>query len=260
MDKLFKYSYLIKQLQLYHQTYSLKQHLIIVLLSVCSVSILSYILHLQIFNILGINLLVLLMLPISIRWYYYGLYQKMLFNNWITYLNMFVGLYQINPKCYQVLKDCLPLCNYELKEQVSLAIKDLDEGKDLFESLMHINLIFNHFVINNLHNYVYMIEKYGIKDYQAGMINILNDLDQLSDDINSYKQKQQQMKVRIWILCGLSIVIAIMLNIIFSTIDISINSDIYQISMSVYVLGLVGVVLGSNRIYKKPFIDNGECL
>lgn len=218
----------------------------------------SYLFELNLVSIFCILTMGLMLFPSLLLWNSIFYYHQKQFLDYTNYLQQFIVFFKNTGKIYSSLKECSKLNFGEFDDKISDAITMLEAGESFSESLQVIENVCPHFILYNLHALIIAYEEYGAFDYVNGIDLINADVEDLIEDCFLFKQKQIDVKNKICILVFMALIIALISKNMLVRIDNTLNNDLYQCALSIFIMMLILTIVMAHRIYTEAWIDKEE--
>lgn len=253
------YQELRKTILTYGYNYDIKNHLFSTAFFLCALYFLCYQFEVRIETYLLLALISLFMLPHIIIWLLFHSYQEKIFNSFTMFLQTFIAVFKLNPKTYPSLCECEKVCEGEIHILILKMKERLMEEGNVEAALKILSDYQPHFIVHNLITLVATIEKHG-GSFSEGLDLIQDDIDDWIEDIYSFKKNQVSTKNKMMGLCLLSIGIAFLSKNMLTEISFNTNSDIYQLSILIFLLSLLFTLFMAHRIFSKSWFEKEETL
>lgn len=240
----------------YH--YSIKEHLFLLFIVLILVTIASYLFDIVWENTLFLIFLASLMTPMIIVWSLYHSYQERQFSQITLFLQHFLAMFKLNPKTYQVLKDCKLIVAHPINTIIEQMLIKQEEGGNIHDTFSILLTEYPHFIVHNLTTFVETVEVHGTHHYLDGLDLIQEDIDDWIEDVYLYKKQQLQAKNRMLMLCGLSCVIALFAKNMLAQITFDHKGVVYQFSILFFFITVLITIFMAHRILNDDWIDKEE--
>lgn len=244
----------------YGYNYDLKQHLIMITLTIISLSIVCYQFEVCIESFLLLLFFSSLILPTLFLWIIFNSYQEKQFNDFTMFLQNFIAMFKINPKTYAILNECVKICEGEVKSIIQQSIDRLGNDGNITAAFQPLLEYYPHFIVHNLISLVTTIEMHGGEQFLDGLDLIQDDIDDWIEDTYAFKKAQIQAKNRMISLCILSSIIAIFAKNMLKEIDFNTESVVYQAAILCFFLTLLITLLMAHKTISESWIEKEECI
>ncbi len=252
------FNLLKKNIQFMGFKYSFKQHLLTLLSYIFTLIISCLFFSLNIELILLLVLVLILSVPLLVMWQFqFNAYERE-FHYLTSYLQQFIAIFKYQPKILYALIETEKILNYHLKEVVLLAIDEIQNKGDVEKGLRIIQNHYPHFIVFNLHTLASAVELYGADTYYEGLNLIQDDIDDWIEDIFDYKQKGIELKNKIVLMCGMSVLIAYLAKQMLLEIELTTSTVLYQESIFLFFMIIITTIVMAHRIYQKRWIEKSE--
>jgi len=169
-----------------------------------------------------------------------------------------ITLFKHHPKLYSTLIESKQVTSDHLLKDIETWIYKMEEGYDLDRSANDFILKYPHFCVGNLVHMMKAAEVYGNQNTESGFNIIQDDIEDWVEDTYLFKQNQIQQRNRILILCGFSLVIALVSqNMIRQSSDI-IATPLYQLSLFIFMALLLLTLLMAQKQLSRAWIEESE--
>jgi len=176
------------------------------------------------------------------------------------FLQQFLVSFKQHPKIYSALKECLENTDGELRNQISLWIKEIENGGYPKQGAQKFLQYQSHFIVSNLIYLMLAVENYGTFNYIEGLEIIQNDIEDWIEDTTLFKSEQSRTKNRIQILALFACAIAWMShNMLFQT-DLIGTMNFYYFSLFVFLVLILFTLFFSYKLISVPWIVGSEKL
>lgn len=219
-----------------------------------------YLLKLNFIYTISIILIVLMLLPLLISIQLSSLADHLEFENLIIYLSQFILIFKSEPKILYTLNELKNGINGTLSHQVELAIKDIQSGISLQESLLNISSHYPHFIVYNLHNLVVNIELFGADNYYEALDLIADDVDDWLDDINDFNYNKRIIINKVSFLIIFAFVICFMAMKMLFSISLNTDSPLYQSAIFLFISLEIFTYILANTSLMKSYLNASECV
>lgn len=244
----------------HHFTFNLRYQLFMVLFLVIGVVVLSLLFYLPKEYIIALVLLCLISYPMIVLWQAQHVYHAYEFEQITSFLQHFIAHFKSHSKVLLALKQSQEFASGELGILVKQAIEQLNQHGDASRAFNVISTKYPHFIVVNIETWIAAAELYGVDDCKDAVELLEDDIDDWIEDTHMYIQSLHQMKVKILVLSGLSIIIALFnQNMLKSFMDLS-TQGIYHTSIFIFLLIILMTILMVFRFVKESWIAKGECL
>ena len=243
----------------YGYNYSIKTHIISTFTFLLIIGFICYEFDVRFESFIVLFIITSFILPYIMIWILYHSYQESVFNGFTVFLQTFIAVFKINPKTLPSLIECEKVCENETYELIQ-NMKEVLLKEGSIESCMQVLLNYQpHFIVHNLVTLITTIENHG-GQYNEGLDLIQDDIDDWIEDIYSYKKIQTSTKNKMMALCLLSVGIAFISKNMLADISFNTNSELYQISIFIFLLSLIITLFLAHRIFSKPWFEKEEKL
>lgn len=215
---------------------------------------------------LKMNYIVLLMIftalciPFVLIWNLNYEINRLEFSNLEVYLTQFILIFRSHEKIIFVLNELTEILEGAVKENVKAALKAYEGGADLPNSLSIISDAYPHFIVYNLHALVLNVEQHGSLDYQEGLDLIQDDIDDWSEDVETYDKRKKDIITKVNILIAFAFLICyIALKMLFA-VSLNTETPLYQSTMFIFCLIEILTFVLTQSINTPSFIQKSERL
>jgi hypothetical protein len=192
-------------------------------------------------------------------WYLQYLEHQKQFLEITGYLNHFIACFKHEPTIYQTVNECCKICSGSLLGVLNKSAELIERGEKTAACKLIVDYC-PHFIVHNLHQLVLAIENFGSLDYYEALDNIQNDLEDWMEDTLQFQQLQQTLNIRLWLLSGFAIIIALMVKIMLVNAMIDVNSDFYQWCMILFGIAIHLTIGMSQRLLHHSWMADGEMI
>ncbi len=211
-------------------------HTIVLILMYGGVLAFAYLFQMS-FLYLGLSVLSLTFLtPILLYLIYeYGAEEREFaeFTNFILHI---CSSFNQHPKILNALVECSELTSGNLRKCLDDTIHRLREGDMYDEALQPLMNEYSYYLFANLFQLMISVESFGANTYEAGINLIQEDLDDVIEDMYLYQHNLMGLRSKVFILCGLSIIVSFMCRDMMMELYDFHGEPIYQFMLFVYVL------------------------
>lgn len=202
----------------------------------------------------------LLLTPLIILWRLKYTREEFDFNNLVTYLNQFIMVFKSYPKVYSTLIEIENSISGDLQILVNNSIEQIKTGQSSLDALQEITNVFPHFIVHNLHTLVYSIEQYGTLEYFEALDLIQDDLDDWVEDMSAFNYSKNRIIQKVLILIIFAFLICFMALKMLFTVDTSINTTSYQVTMFAFCLIQILTYVVSSSLLNSKWIERSEII
>lgn len=244
----------------HHFKFNLKYQLFMVALLVIGIIVLSLMFHLPRTYIVALVSLCLVSYPMIVLWQAQHVYHAHEFEQITSFLQHFIAHFKSHSKVLLALNQSREFASGELVLLVDRAIKELNQHGDASKAFRIISTRYPHFIVVNIETWIAAAEMYGVDDCKDAVELLEDDIDDWIEDTHLYVLSLHQMKMKILVLTGLSVIIALFnQNMLSSFMDLS-SKAMYHNIIFIFLIIILFTVLMVFRFLKESWIAKGECL
>jgi hypothetical protein len=207
-------------------------------------------------------LLIICIVSMPIVWIWQAQFQFYAseFEQITTFLQHFIAYFKSSEKVLLSLNESVVYVDGELRKVVEDAIENLKNTGDTSKAFDIITSKYPHFIVNNCQIWVATAEKFGFEQSKEAIELLEDDIDDWIEDTMLFIRNRLQMKNRILLMCGMSVVIALFnQNLLGSFLDLH-QVPIYHHVIMLFLMSLHFTILMAFRLIKGRWIAKGECL
>jgi hypothetical protein len=244
----------------HHFKFNFKYQLFMVGLLVIGIVVISLLFYLPSDHTIALVSLCLVSYPMVALWQAQHVYHANEFEQITSFLQHFIAHFKSHSKVLLALKQSREFASGELVKLVDQAIAELNLHGDASKAFRIISNRYPHFIVVNIETWIAAAELYGVDDCKDAVELLEDDIDDWIEDTHLYVQSLHQMKVKILVLTGLSVVIALFnQNMLKSFMDLS-EKVMYHNVIFIFLIIILFTILMVFRFVKESWIAKGECL
>jgi hypothetical protein len=199
-------------------------------------------------------------IPIVWIWQAQFQFHALEFEQITTFLQHFIAYFKSSEKVLLSLSESAVYVEGDLKKVVEQAIERLKQTGDTSAAFDVITDRYPHFIVNNCQIWVATAEQFGFDQSKEAIELLEDDIDDWIEDTMLFIRDRLQMKNRILLMCGMSVVIALFNQNLLSTFLDLHQVRIYHHVIMLFLMSLHLTILMSFRLIKGRWIAKGECL